>query len=79
MSGLFPLPAVDRYSPPPPGFNQLLQDSRVAHCVIFTEEEEGWRSNRVVVENLDAFIVKICSVGFEEPEVEHGNISDKTL
>ena len=79
MCGLLPLPAVHSNAPPPPQVNQLFHDSRVAHGVVFTEEEEGWRRNRAVVENLDAVLVEVCRVGLEKPEVEHGGVFDEAF
>lgn len=79
MFGLLPLPALHSHAPLPPEINQLFHDNWVAQGVVFTEEEEGRSGDRVVVENLDAVVVVVCCVGFEEPEVKHGCFSDEAL
>lgn len=79
MCRLFPLPALHRHAPLPPAVNDLLHDNWVAQGIVFTEEEEGRRSNWAVLENLDALVVDVCRVGFEEPEIKHGGFFDEAL
>lgn len=79
MDLLLPLPALHGHAPPPPVLNTLFHDDLVAQGIVFTGEEEGRRSNRVVVENEDAVVVQVCCAGFEEPEIKHGGVFDKDL
>lgn len=79
MYRLLPLPALHSHAPLPPEVNTLFHDNWVAQGVVFAEEEEGRRRNRAAVENLDAVVVDVCCVGFEEPEVKHGGVFDKAL
>lgn len=79
MCRLLPLPAPNSHSSLPPEFDQILYHHRVAHCIVLTVEEEGGRSDRIVVENLDAVLVQVCCVAFEKPEVKHGSVFDEAL
>lgn len=79
MHRLLPLPALNSHAPRLPVVNALFHDRLVAQDVIFTEEEEGWRCDRAVLENPDAVFVEVCRVGLEEPEIKHGCIFDKAL
>lgn len=79
MYRLLPPPALHSHAPPPPEVDTLVHGGRVAHGVVFAGEEEGWRSNWAVVENLDAVVIEVCCVAFEEPEVKHGAVSDQPL
>ncbi len=79
MCRLLPLPALHGHAPLPPVVNALVHDDLVAHDVVFAGEEEGWCSDRAVVENVDTAVVIICCLRFEEPEVKHGGVFDEAL
>lgn len=79
MYGLFPLPALHSHASPSPNVQSLFDGVRVTQGIILTEEEQGRRSNGVIMENLDAPGVEVCCLGFEEPEVKHGHAFDQAL
>lgn len=79
MYRLLPLSAVHVHSSLSPDVNQLFHHCSVAHCIVFTEEEESGSGNWAVVEHLDAGLVEVCRVGFEKPEVKHGSVFDEAL
>lgn len=79
MHRLLPLLALHAHAPLPPVVDAPFQGDGVTQGIVLAEEEEGWRRNRVVVENLDAALVEVRRVAFEEPEVKHGGIFDEGL
>lgn len=76
---LLPLLAHHSQAPPPPAVNNLVHDSLVAHDVVDAGEEEGRRSDWAVGEQMDAGVVEVCCLGFEDPEVNHGSVFDEAL
>ncbi len=79
MYRLLPPLALHGHAPLPPDVDTLVHVGAVAHGVVFAGEEEGWCGNWAVVENLDAVVVEVCCVGFEEPEVKQGGVFDQAL
>lgn len=79
MHRLLPLPALYSHTPHLPVVDALFHDRMVTQDVVFTEEEEGRRCDRAVLENHDAVFVEVCRVSLEEPEIKHGCIFDKAL
>lgn len=79
MYRFLPLPVLHSHAPLPPVINTPFHDILVAQGIVFAGEEEGWGSNGAVVENPDAVVIEVHCVASEEPEVQHGGVSDKAL